>query len=92
MGTVRDGPRVDEVEEAREPGKERNLPAEDEREVRRCFRSATGDAELATSESCDRTSASMPVIAICVSSSCRAMAAAAIARAVGSAGFPAPLP
>ena len=69
----------------------RNLESDAEREVRRCFSGASGEGELATRESWLSTSVS------CISSG--AMAAAvggplseAIARAVGSSGFPAPLP
>ena len=77
-GTARAVPRAECVDEALELVGETNLAIDGLREVRRCLRGASGDAELATSESCDRTSASMPVIASRIASSWT-MAAAAMA-------------
>ncbi len=79
------------LEEFREVAAWRNFESDAEREVRRCLRGASGEAELATRESWLNTSASC--------SSCGAMTVAAgalpseaIARAVGSVASPAPLP
>ena len=91
-GAARVEPRSEVVEDAVEPGVGRHLPRLGEREVRRCFRGASGDGELAISESAEMTSASWPCIAIIVSSSCAMVVTAAMARAVGSIGSLAPLP
>ena len=64
---VRVEPRADATDEALELGMDTNLPIEGEREVRRCLRGASGDGELAMSESSEIMSAlmwpSLPIIA-----------------------------